>query len=294
MRLATVYTRVGQTPAARTTMVLRVESPIPSPEQAPKAVVTGVPVPGFTAVGELLQEENWRDLAAAATGETVTVAAANLAPVIPNPGKIICVGVNYLKHIKEMGHAIPEHPTLFIKFPEALTGPYDEVNVPEFATNALDFEGELAVIIGKRAFRVSEEEAPDYIGGWAVLNDYTQRDLQNRGAKQWHQGKSLYRSAGFGPWLTTSDSWQLGGAITTTVDGIQMQHNPTDDMVFGPAMLISYISQIYPLNPGDVISTGTPSGVGHARDPKAYIQDGQTVTITIDELGTISNTTRYE
>ena len=292
MRLATVYTRDESDPTA--TAVMRIEGEIPAPDEAPDAQLTGVPVPGFATVGDLLAAEDWRRIAADMDTDEVTFKATDLAPVIPNPGKIICVGVNYLKHIKEMGHDVPDYPTLFIKFPDALTGPYDEVSVPEFATGALDFEGELACVIGTRAFRVSEADAPTYIGGWAVLNDYTQRDLQNRGAKQWHQGKSLYRSAGFGPWLTTSDSWQLGGNITTWLDGQQMQHNTTDDMVFGPAQLISYISQMYPLNPGDVISTGTPSGVGHARSPKIYIQDGQTVTITIDGLGTISNTTRFE
>ena len=122
-----------------------------------------------------------------------------------------------------------------------------------------------------------------------MINDYTQRHFQKR-TQQWHQGKSLEKTAGFGPWLDTE--WQPGPAITTTVNGEVMQHAPTDDLVFTPAKLVEFISHLYPLEPGDVIATGTPAGVGHAREPKRYLADGDTVRVEIEGLGAIENTTR--
>ena len=202
-------------------------------------------------VGELLRCGSFDE------GEEFTFAKEDLAPVIPRPGKIICVGLNYAKHIAEMGHERPDVPTLFIKYPEALIGPYDDAEVPVFNADTLDFEGELAVIIGSRARHVNEANAADYIAGYAVINDYTQRHYQKR-TQQWHQGKSLEKTAGFGPWLDTE--WQPGPALTTTLNGEVMQHAPTDDLVFTPAKLVEFISHLYPLEPGDVIATGTPAG----------------------------------
>ena len=267
MRLATLRTETG-TSAAR----------IVSDSEA-------VLLP-FEDVGALLAQENWQELSLVDAAPT-PFSPTDLAPVIPRPGKIICVGLNYAKHIEEMGHERPDVPTLFIKFPEALIGPYDDVEVPEFNAESLDFEGELAVIVGKHARHVQDGEA--YIAGYSVINDYTQRTYQKR-TQQWHQGKSLEKTAGFGPWLDTE--WRPGPAITTTLDGEQMQHSPTDDLVFSPAKLVEFISHIYPLAPGDVIATGTPDGVGHARNPKRYIQNGETVRVEIEGLGAIENTTR--
>ncbi|MET3943328.1 fumarylacetoacetate hydrolase family protein [Corynebacterium mucifaciens] len=220
-------------------------------------------------------------------GEEFTFAPADLAPVIPRPGKIICVGLNYAKHIAEMGHEQPDVPTLFIKFPEALIGAHDDAEVPDFNADALDFEGELAVIIGSRARHATD--GAKHIAGYSVINDCSQREYQNR-TKQWHQGKSLEKTAGFGPWLDTE--WQPGPTITTTLNGEVMQHAPTDDLVFTPAKLVEFISHLYPLEPGDIIATGTPAGVGHARDPKRYLRDGDTVRVEIEGLGAIENTMR--
>ena len=242
----------------------------------------------FSDIGALLQQPNWRDIAAE-NGPGIDFAPTDLAPVIPRPGKIICVGLNYAKHIEEMGHDKPDVPTLFIKFPEALIGPYDDAEVPSFNAETLDFEGELAVVIGKTARHVREAEAAGYIAGYSVINDYTQRHFQKR-TQQWHQGKSLEKTAGFGPWLDTE--WQPGPAITTTLNGERMQHAPTDDLVFTPAKLVEFISHLYPLQPGDVIATGTPDGVGHARDPQRYLADGDVVRVEIEGLGAIENTTR--
>lgn len=279
MRLATI--RVGDS-----TVAARVESD-----------TTAVAIDGFANVHELLQEENWQSLATEAAGEAFEFVPTDLDAVVPCPKKIVCIGLNYAPHIKEMGRALPEIPTLFVKFADALIGPYDQVNVPDYATSALDWEGELAVIIGKRARRVSAAEAGDHIAGYAIMNDYTMRDFQNRApaeSPQWHQGKSLEKSAGFGPWMTTKDSFDFGGQLTTYLNDEQVQSSSTADLVFKPEDLIEFISAIYPLDAGDVIITGTPGGVGHARTPKRYIADGDTVTIEIEGLGKISNKTVFE
>lgn len=275
MRLATLRSDHG-------TFAARIESP-----------GTAIPLDGYADVGSLLQEAEWREIASR-EAEPVAFAERDLAPVIPYPRKIICVGVNYADHIKEMGRETPRVPTLFIKFADALTGPFDDVLVPDYARNALDWEGELAVIIGRRARRVAAADASDYIAGYAVMNDYTMRDYQYQ-TLQWHQGKSLEGSAGFGPWMTTADDFDFGdNRLTTHLNDELMQDARIDDLVFQPATLIEHISHIYPLDPGDVIVTGTPGGVGHARDPKRYIGDGDVVTIAIDGLGRIANTTVFE
>lgn len=275
MRLATLRSAHG-------TVAARVESDS-----------TAVTIDGYTDVGALLQQDNWREIAEQTTGDPVSFAPADLEAVVPAPRKIVCVGLNYANHIKEMGRELPGVPTLFVKFPDALTGPFDDVLVPDYATGALDWEGELAVVIGQHARRVKEADAADHIAGYAVMNDYTLRDFQYR-TLQWHQGKSLEKSAGFGPWMTTADSFELGGELATYLGDEKMQTTPTDDLVFSPAQLIEFISHIYPLDPGDVIVTGTPGGVGHARNPKRYIGDGDVVKVEIDGLGHIANTTVFE
>lgn len=275
MRLATIRSTQG-------TFAARVESD-----------TTAVKIDGYANVGDLLQEDNWRQVAEKATGEEVTFEQTDLEAVVPAPKKIVCVGLNYANHIKEMGRNLPTDPTLFVKYPDALVGPYDDVVVPEWANKALDWEGELAVVISKRARRVKEADAADYIAGYAVMNDYTMRDYQYR-TLQWHQGKSFEKSAGFGPWLTTPDSFEFGGELATYLGDEKMQTTPTDDLVFNPAQLVEYISHIYPLDAGDVIVTGTPGGVGHARNPKRYIGDGDVVKVEIDGLGYVANKTVFE
>lgn len=242
-------------------------------------------------VGALLRSGDWHK-AAALSGEPIVFDPADLAPVIPRPEKIICVGLNYAKHIREMNREAPDYPTLFIKFADALTGPYDDITIPQAMASQLDYEGELAVVIGKRAHRIPAAPALDHVAGYAIMNDYTLRDAQ-RATSQFHAGKSYYRTAGFGPWLTTADEWSPGNAarITTTVDGEVRQDDNTDDLIFSVAQLIEFCSNLYPLNPGDVIVTGTPEGVGFARDPQAFITDGQTTRIEIEGLGFIENTT---
>lgn len=281
MRLATVKTAFGTT-------AVRLEGEATSLMSA--TMLTGIEL-DFDDVGALLRSGDWSK-AAELSGEPMVFATEDLAPVVPQPEKIICVGLNYAKHIREMNREFPEHPTLFIKFADALTGPYDDVFIPDYGTAKLDYEGELAVVIGKRAHRVTQDEALDYVAGYAIMNDYTLRDIQ-RQTSQFHAGKSFYRTAGFGPWLTTADEWSPGNhaRVRTTLDGEVKQDDDTDDLIFSVAKLIEFCSSLYPLNPGDVIVTGTPEGVGFARDE--FIQDGQTVRIEIEGLGHIENTTHY-
>ncbi|MBA4505396.1 fumarylacetoacetate hydrolase family protein [Corynebacterium sanguinis] len=270
MRLATVRTAAG-TAAARV-----------------NDLRSATLIEGYADVGELLRNPEWRAIATR-PGPDVEFNPLEVAPIVVRPEKIICVGLNYAAHIEEMGHEQPDVPTLFVKFADALIGAFDDAEVPEFNAGALDFEGELAVIIGAHARHVDDAEATACIAGYSIINDYTQRHFQKR-TQQWHQGKSLEKTAGFGPWLDTE--WTPGPRLRTYLNGELMQSAPTDDLVFSPVRLVSFISHLYPLAPSDVIATGTPAGVLHARTPQSYLKDGDVVRVEIDGLGAIENTTR--
>ncbi len=244
-------------------------------------------IEGYANVGDLLQDPSWEGIASAANGASHALDGADLDAVVPAPGKIICVGHNYRNHIKEMGREIPSHPTLFAKYQESLIGPNDDLALPQ-ESDAVDWEAELAVVIGKSGRRIAERDAADHIAGYAVLNDVSMRDYQFR-TVQWLQGKTWEKSTPFGPALVTKDEFSAGPLMTSEVDGETMQETPTGDLVFTPEFLVSYISTIITLNPGDVIATGTPGGVGHARDPKVYLQDGQTLVTRIEGLGELTN-----
>jgi acylpyruvate hydrolase len=249
---------------------------------------TATVIAGFGDLSALLTAPDWMSIAERASGKTVSLDGADYAPVVPHPGKIICVGLNYATHIKEMGRELPKYPTLFAKFAAALTGPYDDVVVPAYAAAELDWEAELAFIIGKPAYQVPEAKADDYIAGYSVINDYTMRDYQFR-TLQWDQGKNFEKTSGFGPFLVTD--YTLGTKIETRLEGDVMQSATTDDLVFTPAKLVEYISHILTLQPGDVVITGTTGGVGHARKPARHIQSGETVEVSIEGLGSVRNTT---
>ncbi len=270
MRLATIRLADGRTEAARV--------------DGERAVLLG-----HADVGALLRDGGLGAAARPVGAEdtTVPLAGADLAPVVPTPGKILCVGLNYRNHIREMGRELPEFPTLFAKYPEALVGPRDGIRLPP-ETERLDWEGELALVIGTAVRRAGPTEARAAIAGYAVLNDITARDWQYRGP-QWLQGKTFEGTTPFGPLLVTPDEWQPGGELITLVDGEEVQRAATGDLVFDPAELVAYASTILTLKPGDVIATGTPGGVGHARKPQRYLSDGQTVTTTIEGLGTLTN-----
>lgn len=246
---------------------------------------------GFPDVGALLRRSDWRELVAAAVGPAHELHAADFAPVIPSPGKIVCVGLNYRAHILEMGREIPTHPTLFTKYPEALIGAHDDIALaPE--SDAVDWEAELAIVVGSTVRRAKGQAAADAIAGFATFNDVTMRDWQYR-TPMWDQGKTWESTTPFGPFLVTPDELpggvrpelQLLGLVNDEV----VQEANTADLVFDPVSLVEYISTIVTLRPGDVIATGTPGGVGHARNPARYLKDGDVLTTQFAGLGTSRN-----
>lgn len=214
------------------------------------------------------------------------------APVLQNPEKIICVGLNYRKHAAETGNAIPERPILFNKFSNALAGNRSEVPIPA-ETLELDYEAELAIVIGREARFVSEENALDYVFGYAVANDISARDLQ-RATSQWMLGKTSNRFLPIGPYITTSDSIvnpnQL--RITCRRNGVIVQDSNTADMIFDCKQIISYISRFFTLKPGDIILTGTPEGVimGAPRDEQVWLQPQEQIATEIEGLGLLEFT----
>ena len=245
---------------------------------------------GHADLGELFARADWRAKAAAASGTTYPVEGADFAPVVPNPSKVVCVGHNYTNHIKEMGRELPSHPTLFPKFADTLLGANDDIVKPA-ETEALDWEVELAVVIGAQVRRADEQQAADAIAGFTVMNDISVRDWQFR-TIEWTQGKIWEASTPVGPYVVTPD--EVGGvrpalAVRTVVDGQVMQQDDTGTLLFDPVFLVQYISTVITLRPGDIIATGTPAGVGNARDPKVFLLPGQTVSTEISGLGACTN-----
>jgi acylpyruvate hydrolase len=255
--------------------------------------LAAVEISGYPDVGTLLTQPRWKAIASTAVGNSHSLAGIDpksWAAVVPAPGKILCAGLNYRSHILEMGRELPAYPTLFAKFPEALIGPNDDIELPS-VSKEVDWEGELAVIIGETARRISEDEAASVIAGYAIINDVTMRDFQYR-TLQWLQGKTFENSSPFGPFLVTPDEWLPGPSVRTRVDDDLVQEASTSDLVFSPAAMIAYISQILTLNPGDVIATGTPGGVGHAHKPPRYLVAGSRLETEIHGLGSQRNTAR--
>jgi acylpyruvate hydrolase len=248
---------------------------------------------GEADVGDVLRRDGWQAWAEGADGARRPVAGLDYAPVIPAPDKIVCVGLNYRSHIQETQRELPEHPTLFAKYRGALIGAHDDIELPG-VSDRVDWEAELAVIVGRRARHVPVESAGDVIAGYTVLNDISVRDFQRR-TLQWLQGKTFEATTPIGPWLVSADeSPGPGREITCEVDGEVMQQADTADLLFDPAFLVSYISAIVTLEPGDVISTGTPGGVGAARTPPRFLADGETVVTRIAGVGECRNACRAE
>ena len=206
---------------------------------------------------------------------------------VPHPSKIICIGTNYADHVKEMGSKIPDYPVLFSKFTNALIGPEDAIH-KNIQTAKLDYEVELAVVIGKEAKNSSEDKALDYIAGYTIANDTSARDLQKR-TPQWLQGKTQDRSTPIGPWLVTKDEIENPGNlnIQSFVNGELRQSSNTKHLIFDIAHLIHFISHLFTLEPGDIILTGTPDGVGMARNE--FLQVGDEVRLEIEGIGTMTN-----
>jgi 2-keto-4-pentenoate hydratase/2-oxohepta-3-ene-1,7-dioic acid hydratase in catechol pathway len=222
------------------------------------------------------------------------LASLHLLPVIPNPGKIVCVGLNYGEHVRETGREITESPALFVRMPASQVGHgQDIVRPPE--SFRLDYEGEIAIVIGEGGRRISESDAWRHIAGYSCYNDGSVRDWQVA-TSQWTPGKNFWRTGGFGPWMVTADEIAPGQTMTlvTRLNGVELQRATTDMMIHSIPRQIAYISTFIPLEPGDVIVTGTPGGVGNKRSPQVFMKPGDTVEIEVDAIGVLRNGVRDE
>jgi acylpyruvate hydrolase len=246
---------------------------------------------GLPDVGAVLTAPDGLRGAAMAEGPRRDAVGATYATLVPHPSKVVCVGHNYKNHILEMGRTLPDYPTLFGKFADTLIGATDDIVKP-VETQQFDWEVELAVVIGSRVRRASQSDAEAAIAGFTVLNDITCRDWQFR-TREWLQGKNWDSTTPVGPFLVTPDELPGGArptlAVRCTVDGVVMQEDNTSTLLFDPVELVQYVSTMIRLNPGDIIATGTPGGVGHARKPPIYLQGGETVVTEIEGLGRLEN-----
>ena len=243
-------------------------------------------------------------LAAGLLGEAAQVIAAaeagpkldqvRLLPVIPNPGKIVCVGLNYGEHVRETGREITEQPTLFLRVAESQLGHGEDIVLPPESTR-LDYEGEIAIVIGKPGRRIAEQDAWDHIAGYACYNDGSIRDWQSA-TPQWTAGKNFWRTGGFGPWMVTRDEIRDGQVMTlvTRLNGQEMQRTTTDRLIHSIPRQIAHISAFTPLAAGDVIVTGTPGGVGAKRTPPVWMKAGDSVEVEVDAIGILRNGIRAE
>lgn len=237
--------------------------------------------------GEALSDAGLARLAAIELATLPQVSVDRIGPCVPRPGKFICVGLNYADHAKETGKAPPEEPILFMKATSAVVGPTDDVEIPRGSKKA-DWEVELGVVIGTRAKYVSEADALNHVAGYCVVNDVSERAFQSERGGQWTKGKSHDTFGPTGPWLVTRDEVAdpQNLALWLDVDGVRRQTGNTNTMIFGVAHLVSYISQFMTLEPGDVIATGTPPGVGMGIKPEpVFLKPGQIMTLGIEGLG---------
>ena len=241
-------------------------------------------------VGALLHQESWHSVASTTDGARIPASGAELGLLCAEPNKVVCIGLNYLSHIREMGRDEPKYPTLFAKYSGALLAPHAPIAVPP-VSDQLDWEAELVVVIGRRARRVPASQALEYVAGYTVGNDITVRDYQHR-TREFLSGKTFEATTPIGPVLVTPDELPAGGLgldILCTVDGETRQSSNTSDLLFTPADLIAYLSEIITLLPGDMIMTGTPGGVGAGRDPKVWLRPGQLLTTQIEGIGALHN-----
>ncbi len=225
------------------------------------------------------------------SGPDIDLVSADLAPLIPKPDKVLCVGVNYADHIAEMGRTRPNYPTYFSKFARALVGANDDLVLPPpDVSTKIDWECELAIVIGSPVRNASPEEALESIAGFCALNDVSVRDWQTR-TSQFVAGKSFEGLTPVGPALVTRDvvGDGMGVRLSTKVNGEVKQDSSTDNLVFGPVDIIVDLSRIMTLDPGDIIATGTPGGVGVARDPQEFLKPGDHVEVEVEGIGKLSN-----
>ena len=219
----------------------------------------------------------------------LSLEALELGPPVPNPDKILCLGVNYREHAAEAQQELPVVPLIFAKFRNSLTGPTSPILLPR-VSKLIDYEGELAVIIGKRCKAVAEQEALKYAAGYSIMNDVSARDIQAQ-TSQWTTGKALDTFAPMGPGIVPASQIPDPQTLTliTRVNGQEVQHDHTSNMIFSVATAIAFLSSLMTLEPGDIIATGTPSGVGFKRTPPLFLQDGDVVEVEIERLGSLRN-----
>ena len=225
-----------------------------------------------------------------AGGESSALGDVKLHAPVARPGKVIGIGLNYEDHAAETGADIPEKPIVFAKYPNTITGPGEPIRIPKITEQA-DYEAELAVVIGHRAKNVGAGDALDYVFGYMNANDVSSRDLQFSEGGQWTRSKSLDTFAPTGPYLVTKDEVEdpQNLSVKCTLNGEVMQNGTTEKMIFPVAEIVAFLSTGMTLEPGDIILTGTPPGVGVARNPQVFLKDGDEVTIEIEGLGTLTN-----
>ena len=229
---------------------------------------------------KLIEEINLEEL-------PVVSSDVRIGPCIGSVGKYVCIGLNYSDHAEEANMPIPSEPIIFFKAPSCISGPYDAIVLPKSAEK-VDWEVELCVVIGAEAKYVSEQEAMNYVAGFCVANDVSERHFQLERGGQWVKGKSADSFGPIGPWLVTKDEVQdcQNLSLYLEVDGRRYQDGSTGTMIFNVPHIVSYVSHFMSLQPGDIIATGTPPGVGMGQDPQTYLKEGQVVTASVEGLGT--------
>lgn len=229
----------------------------------------------------------------APVGDSVARAEVRLLPVVPNPDKVFCVGLNYHAHVGETGRDLPTYPVLFTKFAGSLIGATDDIVLPP-ESEAVDYEAELVVVIGRAGRRIPRADALDHVLGYTVANDVTMRDYQYK-THQWLQGKAWDDSTPLGPELVTPDEADVSAApVTTVLNGETLQSSDTSKLIFDISTLVATVSEFTRLLPGDLIFTGTPGGVGYRRDPKVLLRDGDEIVVEVGGIGRLVNTVRAE
>lgn len=227
--------------------------------------------------------------AVSAAKTTLALADLQLQPVIPNPGKIFCIGLNYGEHVRETGKEVTEKPVIFLRVADSQLAHGEDIVRPR-VSERLDYEGEIAIVIGKGGRHISEADSWSHIAGYSCYNDGSVRDWQLH-TSQWAPGKNFWRTGGFGPWMVTADEIAPNQQMTliTRLNGQEMQRATTDMMLHSIPRQIAYISAFIPLQPGDVIVTGTPGGVGNKRTPQVFMKPGDVCEIEVDAIGVLRN-----
>jgi len=245
---------------------------------------------GIIRAGDTMTAKIAAALPNAAPSARIPLDKAELLPPVPKPGKILCLGLNYALHAKEGGNEIPDYPALFIRVQSSLVAPNAPVIRPR-VSEKLDYECELTIVIGKQARNVAEADALGHVFGYTIMNDVSVRDYQRK-STQWTAGKNFDGTAPVGPCIATADALPPGAhglRISTRLNGETMQDSDTSDMIFGVARTVSLLSDIMTLEPGDIIATGTPSGVGYARKPPVWMKAGDVVEVEVEGIGILRN-----